>query len=96
MTGDRYSALSQLTVANVGQLFQAWRYDTGDQPGRGETSAGREFDFEVTPVKIGNRLYICTPHRHVIALDATTGAPLWTFEAGRLDSCLRSSKLSIR
>ena len=46
----------------------------------GETTAGREFNFEATQIKVGNRLYLCTPHRHVIALDATTGKPIWTFD----------------
>ncbi|GAA4330689.1 glucose/quinate/shikimate family membrane-bound PQQ-dependent dehydrogenase [Pigmentiphaga soli] len=78
--GDRYSPLAALTPANVGQLRQAWRYDTGDLPQDEETSAGREFNFEVTPTQVGNRLYLCTPHRRVIALDATTGRPIWTFD----------------
>jgi len=78
--GDRYSSLAQLTVGNVGRLREAWRYDTGDLPRKGETSAGREFNFEVSPTKVGNRLYLCTPHREVIALDATTGKPLWKFD----------------
>jgi quinoprotein glucose dehydrogenase len=34
----------------------------------------------VTPVKVGNALYICTPHRQVIALNATTGKMLWRFD----------------
>jgi len=78
--GDRYSPLAQLTSANVGRLHEAWRYDTGDLPRKGETTGGREFNFEVTPTKVGNRLYLCTPHRWVIALDATSGKPLWKFD----------------
>src|SRR4051794_39817732 len=29
--------------------------------------------FEVTPLKIGNRLYLSTPYNRVVALDAGTG-----------------------
>jgi len=80
LAGDRYSSLTRLTSTNVGRLREVWRYDTGDLPRKGETTAGREFNFEVTPTKVGNRLYLCTPHRWVIALDATTGRPLWKFD----------------
>lgn len=76
--GQRYSPLGQITPANVGQLTQAWRYDTGDvrdRPGDPE-----ETTFEVTPLKIGNRLYLCTPHQSVIALDATTGNEIWRYD----------------
>lgn len=78
--GQRFSPLTQITPANVSNLQPAWRYDTGDVLRKGEDKAGREFNFEVTPIKVGNRLFICTPHRQVIALDATTGKQLWKFD----------------
>ena len=78
--GQRFSPLAQITPANVSELKPAWRYDTGDVMRKGEDKAGREFSFEVTPVKVGNTLYICTPHRQVIALDATTGKQRWKFD----------------
>ncbi|MDR5763108.1 hypothetical protein [Caballeronia sp. LZ035] len=80
MAGTRYSPLGQITGTNVKRLRKAWQYETGDLPRKGETTAGREFNFEATPIKVGDRLYLCTPHRHVIALDATTGKPIWTFD----------------
>ncbi|WP_423198539.1 Quinoprotein glucose dehydrogenase Gcd [Cupriavidus sp. H19C3] len=80
LAGERYAPLAQITPANVGDLKPAWRYDTGDLPTAKETSAGREFNFEATPIQVDNRLYLCTPHRHVIALDATTGKQLWRFD----------------
>jgi quinoprotein glucose dehydrogenase len=56
-------------------------------PGRfeQETYGGRPGDpeettFQVTPLKLGNRLYLCTPHQSVIALDATTGAEIWRYD----------------
>ncbi|WOZ79418.1 membrane-bound PQQ-dependent dehydrogenase, glucose/quinate/shikimate family [Kosakonia sacchari] len=78
--GQRYSPLTQITPANVKELKLAWRYDTKDVMRKGEDKAGREFSFEVTPIKVGNSLYICTPHRQIIALDATTGQQRWKFD----------------
>lgn len=78
--GERYSPLVQITPANVAELKPAWRYNTGDVMRKGEDKAGREFSFELTPVKVGDNLYICTPHREVIALDATSGKQLWKFD----------------
>ncbi len=78
--GERYSPLAQLTPANVDRLQPAWEYHTGDLPREGEDKAGREFNFEVTPIKVRNQLYLCTPHRRVIALNATTGKQVWTFD----------------
>lgn len=77
--GDRYSPLAQITPANVSKLQPAWAFHTGDLPREGEASAGREFNDEVTPIHVGDRLYICTPHREVIALDDTSGKELWRF-----------------
>lgn len=73
--GQRYSPLSQITPANVGQLEPAWTYRTGDL--RGRPGDPEETTFEVTPLKVGNRLYLCTPHQSVVALDATTGTQVW-------------------
>lgn len=78
--GQRFSPLTQITPVNVAALKPAWRYNTGDVMRKGEDSAGREFSFEVTPVKVGNSLFICTPHRQIIALDATTGRQRWKFD----------------
>lgn len=80
--GTRYSPLHQIDAHNVGRLQQAWAFHTGDTLRPGEDKDGREFNFEVTPTKVGNRLFLCTPHRQVIALDATTGKPLWRFDPG--------------
>jgi quinoprotein glucose dehydrogenase len=76
--GQRYSPLDQITPANVAGLVPAWQYQTGDvkQPEDiGETT------YQVTPIKVGNTLYICTPHNIAIALDAATGAEKWRFDA---------------
>ncbi|MGF6711106.1 quinoprotein glucose dehydrogenase [Luteibacter sp. W1I16] len=78
--GQRFSPARQITPANADELQPAWTYHTSDTLREGEDKAGREFNFETTPVKRGNRLYLCTPHRQVIALDATTGKEVWRFD----------------
>lgn len=75
--GQRYSALDQITPANVGELQEAWHFRTGDV--RGQSGDPEETTFEVTPLKIGERLFLCTPHQSVVALNATTGQQLWRY-----------------
>lgn len=74
--GQRYSPLTQLTPDNVKNLQVAWQYNTGDV--RGESDPG-ETTYEVTPLKVGDTLYLCTPHNLVVALDAETGAEKWSY-----------------
>lgn len=73
--GQRYSPLTGITPENTDKLQVAWTYETGDL--RGQPGDPKETTFEVTPLKIGNRLFLCSPHQHVIALDATTGKEVW-------------------
>jgi quinoprotein glucose dehydrogenase len=73
--GQRYSPLRQIGTHNARLLQLAWEFRTGDV--RGKPGDPEETTFEVTPLKIGERLFLCTPHQSVIALDATTGKQLW-------------------
>jgi quinoprotein glucose dehydrogenase len=75
--GDRYSSLTQITPENVGNLKVAWTYHTKDIRGPNDPI---ESTYEVTPLKVGDSLYLCTPHDHVIALDAETGAEQWQYD----------------
>lgn len=75
--GQRYSPLTQITPENVDRLQVAWTYRTGDikQPEDvGETT------YQVTPLKVGDTLYLCTPHNWAIALDAATGKEKWKYD----------------
>ncbi len=76
--GQRYSPLDQITPGNVAQLQVAWQFRTGDM--RGQPGDPEETTFQVTPLKIGDRLFLCTPHQLVIALDATTGQEVWRYD----------------
>ncbi|HEX2528814.1 MAG TPA: glucose/quinate/shikimate family membrane-bound PQQ-dependent dehydrogenase [Geminicoccus sp.] len=77
--GQRYSPLDQITPDNVANLEVAWTYRTGDVPGS-RPGDPVETTFEVTPLKIGDRLFLCTPYQDVIALDADTGEELWRYD----------------
>jgi quinoprotein glucose dehydrogenase len=75
--GQRYSPLKQITPDNVSQLQVAWKIQTGDLPGPDDPT---ETTAENTPLKIGDTVYLCTPHSRVIAVDAATGAKRWEFD----------------
>lgn len=77
--GQRYSPLEQITPDNVDRLELAWRYQTGDTKQPGDTG---ETTYEATPLKIGNTLYLCTPHSWLVALDADTGEERWVYRPG--------------
>ena len=74
---QHYSPVGQITPKNVKRLSVAWVYHTHDLPGPNDPE---EITNEVTPLKIGNMLYLCTPHSVAIALDATTGEEKWRFD----------------
>lgn len=75
--GQRYSPLAQITPANVAKLDVAWTFHTGDV--RGPNDPG-ETTYEVTPLKVGDTIYLCTPHDLVFALDAETGEKKWEYD----------------
>jgi quinoprotein glucose dehydrogenase len=57
--GDRYAPLDQITTENVDRLEAAWTYHTGDTR---RPSDPEETTYELTPLKVGDTLYLCTPH----------------------------------
>jgi quinoprotein glucose dehydrogenase len=75
--GDKWSPLRQITPANAGRLQEVWRVQTGDLKRAGDPS---ETTYEVTPLKVGDTIYLCTPHDLVLALDAETGHERWRFD----------------
>ncbi|MBX5067496.1 glucose/quinate/shikimate family membrane-bound PQQ-dependent dehydrogenase [Rhizobium lentis] len=76
--GQRYSPLDQITAENVSTLKEAWRYQTGDVKRPDDIS---ETTYQVTPLKVKDTLYLCTPHNWAIALDAKTGKEKWKYDA---------------
>ncbi|RUW52243.1 glucose/quinate/shikimate family membrane-bound PQQ-dependent dehydrogenase [Mesorhizobium sp. M1A.F.Ca.ET.072.01.1.1] len=75
--GQRYSPLAQITPDNVAKLQPAWTYRTGDIKGPDDIG---ETTYQVTPLKVGDALYICTPHNFAIAIDAETGKEKWRYD----------------
>ena len=94
--GMRFSPLTQITPANVGQLQVAWVYHMRPpQPpaaaagpgtaapaqGRGRGRGGSGFSAsETTPLVVNGVMYITTPYGRVVALDPTTGKEVWVFQ----------------
>ena len=75
--GDRYSPLRQITPTNIYQLEEAWRIRTGDMPTENDPV---ELTNQNTPLKVNGKLYACTAHSKVLALDPDTGAEIWRFD----------------
>ncbi|EJK81408.1 glucose/quinate/shikimate family membrane-bound PQQ-dependent dehydrogenase [Rhizobium sp. AP16] len=76
--GQRYSPLDQINVQNVANLQEVWRYQTGDVKRPDDIG---ETTYQVTPLKVGDTLYLCTPHNLAIALDAVSGKEKWRFDS---------------
>ena len=73
LSGVKYVPTTQINQENVHKLEQVWQFRTGDMAGGAPV-------FTMTPLQIGDSIYLCTPSRHVIALDADTGKQRWRFE----------------
>jgi quinohemoprotein ethanol dehydrogenase len=67
---QRFSPLQKITAENVKQLGLAWYYDL-DTAHRGQES---------TPLVIDGVMYVTSAWSKVFALNAKTGAPLWTYD----------------
>ncbi len=75
--GSRFAALDQINVDNVKDLKVAWTYRTGDTPiSPGNNGA----EDQQTPLQVGDKLFLCTPHNNVIAVDVDTGKEIWKNE----------------
>lgn len=85
----RHSPLEQITPANVGKLKKLWSYhmrppgaaaaavDMPDGvPERYKTGFSAS---EATPLVIDGTMYLSTPYKRVVALDAATGKERWAF-----------------
>src|SRR5690606_656187 len=82
--GTRFSPLAQITPDNVGKLQRAWTFRTGDIP-------AENWGAETTPLKVGDRLYLCTARSQVLALDAASGRELWRFDPKVADKSIPST-----
>jgi glucose dehydrogenase len=68
-----FSALTQITPANVSQLKPVWVYNPGTT-GRG---------WENTPLLIDGLLYVSDPTGDIVALDPANGDPVWRWKSAQ-------------
>ena len=68
-TGHRFSPLTQITPANVGQLAAQWTFQTGVVN-----------KFEATPIVIDGTLYVTGALNHAWAIDGRTGKQIWHYQ----------------
>ena len=74
----KYSAVEQITAANVGELEIVWTWAPNETPL--EEYGTQPGPFQATPIMVDGVLYLSTMYTRVVALDAETGAELWTFD----------------
>jgi quinoprotein glucose dehydrogenase len=75
--GTRFSPLNQITKSNVDKLEVAWEADVGP------AAPGPRNALQVTPINVGDALYVCNGHNVVISLDAETGREQWRHDMTR-------------
>jgi quinoprotein glucose dehydrogenase len=71
---SHYSALHQINVDNVQDLQVAWTYSTGEQDPENRSQ------IQCNPIIVDGVLYGTSPKLKLFALNAATGAELWTFD----------------
>ncbi|MCQ9473430.1 membrane-bound PQQ-dependent dehydrogenase, glucose/quinate/shikimate family [Pseudomonas alliivorans] len=86
-SGQRFSSLDQINPQTIGKLSVAWEYHTGDL--RDADKDAGEYTFEATPLKVNNRVYVCTPHNEVHALNPESGKLDWKYTPEKTRSYLQ-------
>ncbi|RZI70760.1 MAG: membrane-bound PQQ-dependent dehydrogenase, glucose/quinate/shikimate family, partial [Pseudomonas sp.] len=59
-SGTRYSPLTQINEGNVKDLQVAWTFNSGESKTANDSG---ETTNELTPIKVGDNMYICTTHQ---------------------------------
>jgi alcohol dehydrogenase (cytochrome c) len=75
--GQRHSALSEITPANVRQLRPAWVFQYAQI---GVLANPVTYSFEAAPIVVDGVMYVSGPNGYVWALDASTGRKLWQYQ----------------
>lgn len=74
--GSRFAALDQINRNNIKNLKEVWRFQTGDLT----TGSGNGAEDQTTPLQVGDKVFVCTPHNNIIALDTDSGKQIWKAE----------------
>lgn len=69
LANQGFSPLNQINAGNIHELVPVWMYSTGI-----------EGAMETSPIVVGNTLYATTAGGRVVALNAATGAELWSYD----------------
>jgi len=77
----KYSPLEQISAATIEDLEVVWAWESADYDllARYPTTEINP-NYQVTPIKIGERLYAATNMGQAVALDAATGRELWRYD----------------
>ena len=73
----RYSTLDQINRDNVKKLKRVWTFHTRDLP---DKQTEGKYSPETTPIKVGDRVYVCSAKNQIIGLNATTGLEIWRYD----------------
>ena len=78
---SKYSPLDQIDASNVGELEIAWTWESADYALQ-DRFADLEVNnnYQVTPIKVGQRLYVATNLGQAAALDPATGDQIWLYD----------------
>jgi quinoprotein glucose dehydrogenase len=76
--GTKYSPLADVNTGTASKLTLAWQWSAGEK--NLERFGTRPGNFQTTPIMIDNVLYLSTPYNRVVALNAETGAELWSYD----------------
>ncbi|HEX2060476.1 MAG TPA: PQQ-dependent dehydrogenase, methanol/ethanol family [Thermoanaerobaculia bacterium] len=75
--GQRFSALSEITTANVRNLRPVWSFQAGVI---GLVATPATYAFEAAPIVVDGVMYVSGWDGYVWALDAATGELLWQYQ----------------
>lgn len=67
--GTRFAELEQINLESVSGLKEVWRYRTGVDD-----------DFKMTPLQVGEYLYICGANNILMAVNSDTGEEVWRYD----------------
>ncbi len=73
---DKFSTLSDITPGNAGKMKKLWEF-VEPVPDNGGKAPRKD---EVTPLQVGDKVFICQPDNLVLALDAETGRQVWRYD----------------
>jgi len=81
LAATKYSPLAQIDRSNVASLEIAWTWESADyRLGGAHAGAPVNPNYQATPIKVGERLYVSTNLGQAVALDPATGEEIWRYD----------------